>query len=165
MATSTVDTVLADGLRLAYRELGSGAPVLLLHGWPTSSHLWRNVMPAIAGANRVVALDLPGFGASDKPLGVRYNFEFYARILDGFLTAIGVDEVAIAGHDLGGPIALHWALSPTGAGRRARAAEHGRVSRVLPVGDRVRYGLPHPGTARATHQSRGPDGTHAHRRG
>jgi pimeloyl-ACP methyl ester carboxylesterase len=99
-----------DGLTLAYRELGSGPPVLLLHGWPTSSFLWRNVMPPIARANRVIALDLPGFGGSHKPAGARYNFEFFEQAIDGFLDSLGIDAVAIAGHDLGGPVATHWAL-------------------------------------------------------
>jgi haloalkane dehalogenase len=97
-------------LTLGYRDLGSGPAVLLLHGWPTSSYLWRNVMPKIAERNRVLALDLPGFGASDKPTGVRYSFDFFERAIDGFLAAVGVDHVGIAGHDLGGPIAVHWAL-------------------------------------------------------
>jgi pimeloyl-ACP methyl ester carboxylesterase len=110
MATTTLDTTRAGDLTLAYRELGSGPPVLLLHGWPTSSFLWRDVMPPIAGANRVLALDLPGFGGSDKPQGVRYTFEFFERAIDRFLAALGIDEVALAGHDIGGPIALHWAL-------------------------------------------------------
>lgn len=98
-----------DDLTLAYRELGSGPPVLLLHGWPTSSFLWRDVMPPIARRNRVVALDLPGFGRSDKPPDVRYSFEFFERTLDGFLAALDIQDVAIAVHDLGGPVGLHWA--------------------------------------------------------
>ena len=110
MATAPLTTVKVDGLELAYRELGSGPPVLLLHGWPTSSFLWRGVMPPIADHNRVVALDLPGFGASEKPLGIRYDFEFFGRALDGFLTALGIDAVALAVHDLGGPVGVHWAL-------------------------------------------------------
>jgi pimeloyl-ACP methyl ester carboxylesterase len=105
-----VKTVQAGGLTLGYRELGGGPAVLLLHGWPTSSFLWRNVMPPIAERNRVIALDLPGFGASDKPLGVRYDFELFERAIDDFLEALGIDQVAIAVHDLGGPIGLHWAL-------------------------------------------------------
>jgi pimeloyl-ACP methyl ester carboxylesterase len=109
-AAPTLDRVHAGDLELAYRELGSGPPVLLLHGWPTSSFLWRDVMPAIARGNRVLALDLPGFGGSDKPLETRYDFEFFTRAIDGFLAAAGVDRVAIAGHDLGGPIAVRWAL-------------------------------------------------------
>jgi pimeloyl-ACP methyl ester carboxylesterase len=110
MATATMSTVQVDDLRIAYRELGSGPPVLLVHGWPTSSFLWRDVMPPIARRNRVVAVDLPGFGASDKPLGVRYGFDFFGRTLDGFLEALEIDTVALAVHDLGGPVGLHWAV-------------------------------------------------------
>ena len=100
----------AAGLSVAYRELGDGPAVLLLHGWPTSSFLWRRVMEPIARANRVVAPDLPGYGESDKPLGAGYGFEFYDRVLDELLAALEIDEVGLAGHDLGGPIGLHWAL-------------------------------------------------------
>ena len=110
MGETTTKTVQVDGLRLGYRELGEGPPVLLLHGWPTSSFLWRAVMEPIARANRVLALDLPGFGASDKPLGIRYGFDFFGRTLDGFLAHLGVDRLGLAVHDLGGPIGLHWAL-------------------------------------------------------
>jgi len=98
-----------EGLTIAYRELGEGPPVLLLHGWPTSSYLWRGVMPKIAVANRVVAVDLPGFGASEKPLDVDYGFDFHAGVLDGFLAALGIEQVALGVHDLGGPIGLDWA--------------------------------------------------------
>jgi pimeloyl-ACP methyl ester carboxylesterase len=110
MATKTIDTVTVDGRTIGYREQGSGPAVLLLHGWPTSSFLWREVMPPIAANNRVVAIDLPGFGVSDKPLDVRYGFTFFTRTIDGFLAALDIDTVALAGHDIGGPIALHWAL-------------------------------------------------------
>lgn len=108
--TATKKTVQVDGLRLAYRELGDGPPVLLLHGWPTSSLLWREVMRPIARVNRVLALDLPGFGASDKPIGIRYNFAFFGRALDGFLAKCGIERLGLAVHDLGGPIGMHWAL-------------------------------------------------------
>ncbi len=111
MAATSVEKLETEGLTLAYRELGSGPSVLLLHGWPTSSFLWRDVMPPIAQRNRVIALDLPGFGASDKPLAAAgYGFEFFGRVLDGFLASLGIDEVAIGVHDLGGPVGLHWAL-------------------------------------------------------
>ena len=119
MAAAPLDTVDVDGLTIAYREAGAGPPVLLLHGWPTSSFLWRDVMPPIARRNRVVAIDLPGFGGSDKPLGARYDFGFFERTLDGFLGALGIDEVAIAVHDLGGPVGLHWALNRPGRVTRA----------------------------------------------
>jgi pimeloyl-ACP methyl ester carboxylesterase len=110
-----VNTVaLDDGSTLAYRDVGSGPPVLLLHGWPTSSYLWRNVMPAIAEHNRVLALDLPGFGASDKRSDVRFDFGYFEEAIDRFLAALEIDRVAVAGHDLGGPIAVHWTLSRDG---------------------------------------------------
>ena len=65
--------------------------------------------------NRVVAPDLPGFGASDKPVGVSYDFDFFERALDGFLAALGIDQVGLAVHDLGGPIGLHWACTARSA--------------------------------------------------
>ena len=98
-----------QGLRLHYVERGSGEPVLLLHGWPTSSFLWRNVVGLIEPVARTIALDLPGFGRSDKPLDASYGFRFYADILDGFLEALGIDRTALVVHDLGGPVGLYWA--------------------------------------------------------
>jgi pimeloyl-ACP methyl ester carboxylesterase len=111
MATAaTMNMVDVDGLRIAYRELGTGPAVLLLHGWPTSSHLWRQVMVPIAQTNRAVAVDLPGFGASDKPLDRRYDFALFERTIDGLLAELGIDQTAIAVHDLGGPVGVHWAI-------------------------------------------------------
>lgn len=101
---------LDDGMALTYRELGSGAPVLLLHGWPTSSHLWRNVMPAIARTNCAIAVDLPGYGGSDKPLDIRYDFDLFDRVLDGFLDKLEMDRIGLVVHDLGAPYGLHWML-------------------------------------------------------
>lgn len=116
--TPVIRTVDIDDLTLGYRELGSGQPVLLLHGWPTSSFLWRRVMPPIARTHRVIALDLPGFGASDKPVDGRYDFAYFERAIDGFLDRLEIDRVAVAAHDIGGPIALHWALTRPGRARR-----------------------------------------------
>ena len=100
-----------EGLTVAYRELGEGEPVLLLHGWPTSSYLWRDVMPPLAAAGvRAIAPDLPGYGASSKPPGATYDFGFYDRVLDGFLAELGVDRVGLAVHDIGGPVGVRWAL-------------------------------------------------------
>ena len=104
----------AGGQTLGYRELGSGPPVLLVHGWPTSSLLWRGVLPSIARTNRVVAIDLPGFGASDKPAAGRYDFPDFEAAIDALLDHLGIDRVALAGHDLGGPIVTHWALARPG---------------------------------------------------
>ena len=98
-----------EGMRLHYLECGSGDPVLLLHGWPTSSFLWRNVIGHVAQKSRAIALDLPGFGSSDKPLDASYSFRFYSRVLDGFLSALNIDATSLVVHDLGGPVGLYWA--------------------------------------------------------
>lgn len=110
MSTVTSEHVQVDGLNLHYLSAGSGPAVLLLHGWPTSSLLWRATMPAIAKKNRVIALDLPGFGASDKPLAASYSFRFYERILNGLLEELELEDVGLAVHDLGGPVGLYWGL-------------------------------------------------------
>lgn len=102
-------TVEVEGIPLHYLEAGEGPPVLLLHGWPTHAQLYRHALPEIARNRRAIALDLPGFGASGKPLGASYSFRFWDKILSGFLDAIGVGEVGLVVHDLGGPIGLHWA--------------------------------------------------------
>ena len=105
-----LQSVEVDGLKVAYRELGAGPPVLLIHGWPTSSFLWRNVMPAIAEHNRVVAIDLPGYGGSSKPEPSRYGFDLYDRTLTGFTEALEMRDLGLAVHDVGGPVGLHWAV-------------------------------------------------------
>ena len=90
-------------------EAGEGPAALLLHGWPTSSFLYRNVAPQVAATHRVIVPDLVGFGASDKPLSASYSFRFHARILDGLLDQLGVEDVGLCVHDLGGPVGLWWA--------------------------------------------------------
>lgn len=109
-----------DDLRLHYLEAGSGPPVLFLHGWPTHAQLWRHVLPAVAPHRRAIALDLPGFGASDKPLDASYSFRFYDDVLTRFLDAMKIDRLGLVVHDLGGPVGLHWAA--------------GNVSRITELG-------------------------------
>jgi haloalkane dehalogenase len=67
MPTPTSHHVGINALSIHYLEAGEGEPVLLLHGFPTSSHLWRNVLPELAKTHRAIAIDLPGYGLSDKP--------------------------------------------------------------------------------------------------
>jgi haloalkane dehalogenase len=100
----------AAGLRLHYLEAGRGDPVLLLHGIPTSSFLWRAVMVPVSERRRVVAVDLPGFGRSDKPLDANYGFTFYERVIDAFLEKLRITRTALVVHDLGGPVGLFWAV-------------------------------------------------------
>ena len=102
------EQVEVDGLTLSYLEAGSGPPVLLVHGWPTSSFLWRNVIPHLATHRRVLAIDLPGFGASSKPLDRDYTFAFFRSALDGFADAVGLGrfgaavavELEVLGHEV-----------------------------------------------------------------
>jgi pimeloyl-ACP methyl ester carboxylesterase len=119
VSTTTLPTISVDGMKMAYSDAGDGPPVLLLHGWPTSSYLWREIAPRLASEHRVIAPDLPGFGASSKPVGTRYSFEFFERTLDALADELGLEQIGLAGHDLGGPIGVHWAL-----------ARPGRVSRL-----------------------------------
>ncbi len=83
---------------------------LLLHGWPTSSYLWRNVMNSLALDETVIALDLPGFGQSDKPTKDAYSLDYYQSVIQQFLDQLGVNEVNLVVHDLGGPVGLYWAV-------------------------------------------------------
>lgn len=97
---------------IAYRELGDGAPIVFLHGSPTSSHLWRNVMPAV-GHGRRLAPDLIGMGESGKP-AIDYSFDDHARYLDAWFDALGLDDVLLVGHDWGGALAFDWAARHPG---------------------------------------------------
>ena len=98
-----------EGLRIHYREQGTGDPILLLHGWPTSFYLYRNMLEPLSEGSRAIALDLPGFGRSDKPLDASYSFRFHERALEAFLGELGVERTGLVVHDLGGPIGLYWA--------------------------------------------------------
>jgi pimeloyl-ACP methyl ester carboxylesterase len=114
VSTTTLPTISVDGMNVAYSDTGDGPPVLLLHGWPTSSYLWREIGPQLASEHRVIAPDLPGFGASSKPVGARYSFEFFERTLDALADQLGIEQIGLAVHDLGGPVGVHWALGRPG---------------------------------------------------
>ena len=102
------------GKRLAYLEAGSGAPIVLLHGNPTSSFLWRNVIPHLADRGRVIAPDLIGHGDSDKLPAAdgpgRYSFGTTYDYLSDMLDALGVtSKVTLVLHDWGSALGFHWA--------------------------------------------------------
>src|SRR5437660_3375847 len=106
---------IVDGSKIFYREAGSKtAPtILLLHGFPTSSHMFRNLIPALADSYHVVAPDLPGFGFSDAPdrKRFRYTFENLANVIDHFTQTIGLERFAIYIFDYGAPVGLRLALA------------------------------------------------------
>jgi pimeloyl-ACP methyl ester carboxylesterase len=101
--------------KIFYREAGPAtAPtILLLHGFPTSSHMFRNLIPALADRYHVVAPDLPGFGFSDAPdrKSFRYTFENLAKVIDNFTQSIGLQRYAIYVFDYGAPVGLRLALA------------------------------------------------------
>ncbi|WP_326687015.1 MULTISPECIES: alpha/beta hydrolase [unclassified Streptomyces] len=108
-------TVDVNGLTVFYREAGpSDAPVLLLlHGYPTSSHMFRRLIPALAGPYRVIAPDHIGFGRSSAPsvTDFAYTFDALAEVTRGFLAGLGVHRYAIYVQDYGAPIGWRLALA------------------------------------------------------
>jgi len=89
-------------------ETGQGDPIVFLHGNPTSSYLWRNVIPRLAGEGRCLAPDLIGMGKSGKP-DVACRFDDHARYLDAWFDALGLERVTLVIHDWGSALGIHWA--------------------------------------------------------
>jgi haloalkane dehalogenase len=95
---------------MAYVDTGAGAPVVFLHGNPTSSYLWRNVIPHVAPAARCLAPDLVGMGDSGKAGDGAYRFVDHARYLDAWFEALGLArDVTLVVHDWGSALGFHWA--------------------------------------------------------
>ncbi|TMR89010.1 haloalkane dehalogenase [Nonomuraea basaltis] len=150
-------------------ETGAGdLPVVFLHGSPTSSHLWRNVIPHVADRARVLAPDLIGMGASGKP-DIAYRFADHARYLAAWLETQNLDQIVLVGHDWGGALAMDWAARHPGRVRGIalletflrpqmwaelppEVAEHSIALRTPGLGEQlllqdnaaIEYALPHP---------------------
>jgi len=107
-------TASVDGLKVFYREAGdANAPaVLLLHGFPTSSHMYRELIPELADQYHIVAPDLPGFGYSDAPArtAFTYTFDHLADVIDRFTEVTGLEHYAIYVFDYGAPVGFRLAL-------------------------------------------------------
>ena len=114
MSPTTYRSIDVDGLNVFYREAGRGdAPVvLLLHGFPTSSHMFRGLIPALADRYRVIAPDLPGFGFSDAPArgSFSYTFAHLAEVIDRFTEVLGLGRFALFVFDYGAPVGFRIAL-------------------------------------------------------
>src|ERR1700739_1151133 len=106
---------IVDGFKIFYREAGTKtAPtILLLHGFPTSSHMFRNLIPTLADRYHLVAPALPAFGFSDAPdrKRFRYTFENLAKVIHTFTQAIGLERYAIYVFDYGAPVGLRLSLA------------------------------------------------------
>jgi len=102
-------SVRVEGVRIHYVRAGQGAPVVLLHGWPQTWYMWRKVIPGLAKCHLVIAPDLRGVGDSETPLA-GYDRGRVAADVRGLLKHLGVDRSAVVGHDIGGNVALRYAL-------------------------------------------------------
>jgi len=101
--------VYLDGLKIHYVDEGyGGRPVLMVHGNPAWSYIWRRLVPPISLGHRALALDLMGFGKSDKPNPNLHDFPHHARIVSGFIESLGLRNIVLIVHDWGGPFAMHY---------------------------------------------------------
>jgi pimeloyl-ACP methyl ester carboxylesterase len=110
----TYRTASVDGLNVFYREAGDAtAPtVLLLHGFPTSSHMYRELIPALADRYHVIAPDLPGFGFTDAPdrAGFKYTFEHLTDVIERFTETLGLSHYTLFVFDYGAPVGFRLAV-------------------------------------------------------
>jgi pimeloyl-ACP methyl ester carboxylesterase len=130
MDFATVDSGTGP-VRLAYRESGQGEPVLLIHGFGANAYTWRRVEPKLASTHRVIAIDLKGFGQSEKPLDKRYSVFDQAQLIEAFMDQKRLSGVTIVGHSLGGGVALVLALQDI-------ESKRGRIKRLALI-DSVAY--------------------------
>jgi pimeloyl-ACP methyl ester carboxylesterase len=112
--TTTYRTVSVDGLKVFYRQAGNpkSPVVLLLHGFPTSSHMFRELIPALADRYHVVAPDLPGFGYTEAPdrKTFKYTFDHLAEVMERFTEALGLSRYALYVFDYGAPVGFRLAV-------------------------------------------------------
>ena len=94
---------------MAYVDTGAGDPIVFLHGNPTSSYLWRNIIPHVVGERRCLAPDLVGMGDSGKSSSGTYRFVEHARYLDAWFEALGLTRIVLVVHDWGSALGFHWA--------------------------------------------------------
>lgn len=129
-------TIAIDGIDIFYREAGpADAPtVLLLHGWPSSSHMFRDLIPKLADRFHVVAPDYPGFGFSAQP-NVReftYSFDRIAALVNTFIDALGISKLSMYVQDYGGPIGMRLATKRPELIRAIVVQNSNFMSRELP---------------------------------
>ena len=106
-------TIEVLGRQMSYVEIGTGTPIVFQHGNPTSSYLWRNIMPQLSALGRCIAIDLVGMGNSEKLDSSgpeRYTFEEHRRYFDAALAALNVEaNVVLVVHDWGSALGFDWA--------------------------------------------------------
>jgi haloalkane dehalogenase len=97
------------GSKMHYLEAGEGDPVLFLHGVPTSSYIWRNIIPHTQSLKRCIAVDLIGFGKSDKP-DLKYSIDDHITYLNGFISALNLKNITLVMHGWGSVIGFDYAM-------------------------------------------------------
>ena len=97
------------GSQIHYVDEGSGDPILFLHGNPTSSYLWRNIIPHLTSLGRCIAPDLIGMGRSDKPV-LEYRFVDHVKYLEGFIDKLELHNLTLVIHDWGSALGFHYAM-------------------------------------------------------
>jgi len=102
-------TIEVLGANMHYVEHGEGDPILFIHGQPTWSYLWRDVMPQVEGGGRLIAVDLIGYGRSEKP-AIDYEMTDHIRYLEQFIEALGLDNITLVIHDWGSFFGFHYAM-------------------------------------------------------
>jgi 2-hydroxymuconate-semialdehyde hydrolase len=127
------ESVVVSGVRLAYEERGQGRPVVFVHGLAASSATWRPIAQMLSESCRSIAVDLMGFGRSDKPTNQLYTLERQASLLRGFIAALDLDRCVLVGHSYGGGVCLSLLR-----------LEHGLQLRGLALLDSVCYQQPFP---------------------
>jgi pimeloyl-ACP methyl ester carboxylesterase len=111
-------------VKLFYSEQGSGPPLLLIHGFGASTYTWRHIAPELAKSHRVIAVDLKGFGQSDKPFDGRYSVYDQAELLAQLIEDKDLRNLTLVGHSFGGGVALLLALE-------ANQRLQGRITRLV----------------------------------
>ena len=107
-ATASVHRIDVLDSFISYRELGTGTPIVFLHGNPTSSYVWRKMFPQLCNKHRCLAPDLIGMGHSGKPEGA-YRYADHVRYLDAWFDVMDLHEAVLVGYDWGGVLAIDWA--------------------------------------------------------
>ncbi|MBI3453189.1 MAG: haloalkane dehalogenase [Rhodospirillales bacterium] len=139
------------GARMHYVEEGIGDPILFIHGNPTSSYLWRNIIPHVSSQGRAIAVDLIGMGKSDKP-DIDYRLVDHIRYLEGFIEALGLKNLTLAIHDWGSVLGMHYARRHAG-NVKAIAFMEAIVPPAAPLPDYAALG---PGAGKFFHDVRTP---------
>lgn len=100
-------TTCVDDLQIAYRVAGEGPDILFIHGWVSSSRMWKLLIDKLSTRFRCWAIDLPGFAESDKPYSAWYSIENYEKIISHFADQFDLQQFDVIGHSMGGMITLH----------------------------------------------------------